>query len=128
MPPYHGKKVIYYLDSRFKRIANLPTPETRSDLLNELPSATASRNPWLDLEDGLPSITETLENGGEHSPAKRKTSNSGSAPRGLEISPEALLSPEDYFPPDPFEDAPSDSERDPELVDSPYGPIRRDDL
>ena len=128
MPPYHGRKVIYYLDSRFKRIANLPTPETRSDLLSELPSATASRNPWLDLEDGFLSITETLENGGEHSPAKRKTSNSGSAPRGLEISPEALLSPEDYFPPDPFEEAPSDSERDPELVDSPYGPIRRDDL
>ena len=49
-------------------------------------------------------------------------------PSANEISPEALLSPEDYFPPDPFEEAPSDSERDPELVDSPYGPIRRDDL
>jgi hypothetical protein len=39
-----------------------------------------------------------------------------------------VLSPEDYFPPDPFEESPADSDRDPELVDSPYGPIRRDEL
>ena len=46
---------------------------------------------------------------------------------GLEISPDITLNPEDFFPPDPFERGPSDSERDPELVDSPYGPIRRDE-
>jgi hypothetical protein len=88
----------------------------------------ASRNPWLDLEESFFAITETLERGGEHPPARKKASDAGSAPRGLEINPEALLSPEDYFPPDPFEESPADSDRDPELVDSPYGPIRRDEL
>ena len=128
MPPYHGRKVIYYLDSRFKHIANLPAPETRADLLEELPPATSPRNPWLDLEESLLSIADNLENGGEHTAPRKKASDAGSAPRGLELSSETVLSPEDYFPPDPFEESPADSDRDPELVDSPYGPIRRDEL
>ncbi len=63
MPPYRGKKIIYYLDSRFKRFVNLPTPETRDDILSELPPATSSRNAWSNLADEDYAITETLEGG-----------------------------------------------------------------
>ena len=103
MPPYRGKKIIYYLDSRFKHIANLPVPETRNDILSELPPATASRNPWSDLVGEDYAITETFEDGAEHVPPRKKEGAAGSAAGTLEISPEAMLHPEQYFPPDPFE-------------------------
>ena len=128
MPPYRGKKIIYYLDSRFRHIANLPVPETRNDILSELPPATASRNPWSDLVGEDYAITETFEDGAEHVPPRRKEGAAGSAAGTLEISPEAMLHPEQYFPPDPFEGEASGVESDPELVDSPFGSIRRGEL
>ena len=128
MPPYRGKKVIYYLDSRFKHIANLPTPETRNDILSELPPATASRNAWSDLMGEDYAITETFENSTEHTPPRKKAAAAGGAPGALEMSPEAMLHPEQYFPPDPFEGEASGGEYDGELVDSPFGPISRGEL
>ena len=51
MPPYRGKKIIYYLDSRFRAFANLPAPQSRDELVRELPPASKSRNAWGDLEE-----------------------------------------------------------------------------
>jgi hypothetical protein len=128
MPPYRGKKIIYYLDSRFKHIANLPVPETRTDILSELPAATVSRNPWSDLVGEDYTITETFEDGTKVVPPRRKEGTTGSSMGALEISPEAMLHPEQYFPPDPFGGEASGVECDGELVDSPFGSIRRGEL
>jgi hypothetical protein len=128
MPPYRGKKIIYYLDSRFRHIVNLPAPETRNDLLDELPPAAASRKSWSDLESDAYAITETLENSEERVPTRKKATASGNAPVGLEISPDTLLHPEDYFPPDPFEGELSDAEGDPERFDPAFRWIRRREL
>ena len=128
MPPYRGKKIIYYLDSRFKRFVNLPTPETRDDILSELPPATSSRNAWSNLADEDYAITETLEGGPERIPPRKQEGATGSTTGALEVSPEVMLHPEQYFPPDPFAGEASGAESDPELVDSPFGPIRRGEL
>lgn len=128
MPPYRGKKIIYYLDSRFRHIVNVPAPETRNDLLDELPPAAASRKSWSDLESDAYAITETLENGEKCVPTRKKATTSGSAPVGLEICPDTLLHPEDYFPPNPFEGELSEAERDPERFDPAFRWIRRREL
>ena len=73
-------------------------------------------------------ITETFEDGAEHVPPRRKEGAAGSAAGTLEISPEAMLHPEQYFPRIHLKGKPPVSSRDPELVDSPFGSIRRGEL
>jgi type IV secretion system protein VirD4 len=126
MPPYRGKKIIYYLDSRFRHFANLPAPQGRDELILELPPASTSRTAWSDLQDQA--ATEFQES--HESGITRKTSkqSSGGAQSGLEVSQGAIANPEEYFSIDPFEGGASDSDKDPELVDSPFGSIRRGEL
>lgn len=47
MPPYRGKKVVYYDDKRFMYNANLPCPTTRKDILGELPRGGNLSDLWI---------------------------------------------------------------------------------
>ena len=123
MPPYRGKKIIYYLDPRFNHSANLPAPQTREDLIRELPPGTGSHSAWNDLENEATKGHPTSEDAEHPNQGKKKSPAGGLA--DLEINPDTTLGPEAFFPPDPFEGSPRDSERDPDLVDSPFGAVRR---
>ncbi len=126
MPPYRGKKIIYYLDPRFKRAVNLPAPQTRADLIQELPPGPDSRNPWDGLESETAITMEASEGDEQHNPGKKKGSAAaGGAVDDLQKGQDITLNPEAFFPPDPFEDGARDSNHDPELLDSPFGSIRR---
>ena len=50
MPPYIGKKVAFYDDSRFKKLANLPCPITKEEMKNELPVNNSSVDEWNSLD------------------------------------------------------------------------------
>ena len=127
MPPYRGKKIIYYLDHRFKHSVNLAAPQTREDLIQELPRRSGSRNPWDDLE-GEANITSGMSERAELAdPKKKRSPAAGGSSAILERAQDITLDPESFFPPDPFEGGPHESDQDPDLVDSPYGPIRRDE-
>ena len=126
MPPYRGKKIIYYLDPRFKHSVNLPGPQTREDLIQELPPRSGSRNAWCDLESEATTVTETSESGEQVNPEKKKGSPAaGGSSADLERGQDITFDSESFFPPDPFEGGPRDSDCDPDLVDSPFGAIRR---
>lgn len=126
MPPYRGKKIIYYLDPRFKHSVNLPAPQTREDLIQELPPRSGSRNAWDDLESEATTTGETPESGEQVNPEKKKKSPAaGGSSADLEKGQDIALDSEAFFPPDPFESVPRDSDGDPELVDCPFGAIRR---
>ena len=126
MPPYRGKKIIYYLDQRFKHFVNLPAPQRREDLIQELPPGSGSRNPWDYLESETVITIETSEGGEKVNPGKKKGHAAGGGSiEDLEVGQGIALNPEAFFPPDPFEDGPRGPNHDPELVDSPFGTIRR---
>jgi len=126
MPPYRGKKIIYYLDSRFRRFANLLAPEGRDELILELPPVSTSRAAWSDLQD---QASAELEENRETGIIRKKSNHSsGGSQNEVEVSQGTIASPEEYFSPDPFEDGAPDSDKDPELVDSPFGSIRRGEL
>jgi type IV secretion system protein VirD4 len=122
MPPYRGKKVIYYLDLRFRHIANLPVPETREDLVRELPNPSMSANPWsvLEFEETESSFTEPVAN-----QSQRKADealNSGSI---FEKDVTHIPAPEDYLPPDLFEPNEPIQDAEETSVESPFGTFRR---
>jgi len=105
---------------------NLPAPEKREDLMQELPSRSGSPNPWSDLESKVISTEGTAQCAIQGSPGSKKAEPSaGGFSPGLQPSQDITLDPETFFPPDPFQGAPKDAGRDPEPVDSPFGTIRR---
>jgi len=122
MPPYRGKKIIYYLDSRFRTFADLPAPSGRDELIRELPPTSRSRNAWCDLEE---QASTELEENSETGVTRKRNPSSGGSQGEIEGSQDAFAGPEDYFSPDPFQSGPSHSDKDPELVESPFGSIRR---
>jgi hypothetical protein len=126
MPPYRGKKIIYYLDSRFRRFANLPAPQGRDELILELPPVSTSRAAWSDLQD---QASAELEENRETGIIRKKSKHSsGGSQNELEMRQGTIANPEEYFSQDPFEGGAPDSDKDPELVDSPFGSIRRSEL
>ena len=118
MPPYRGKKIIYYLDPRFKHSVNLPAPESREDLIQELPPRSGPQDPWCDLE--TKAITTS-----ENPKSKKIGPSAGGSSPDLEQSQDITLDPEAFFPPDPFQSTPTEASGDSELVDTPFGAIRR---
>lgn len=47
MPPYLGKKAVYYNDRRFTSIVNLPVPTTREEIVAELPHLGKTVDTWI---------------------------------------------------------------------------------
>jgi type IV secretion system protein VirD4 len=60
LPPYHAKKIMYYLDSRFRDRAWLKPPESARSRAAELPP---SRSPseWLDVPRTSPELPSSQE-------------------------------------------------------------------
>ena len=85
---------------------------------------SGSHSAWNDLENEATTGHATSEDAEHPNQGKKKGPAAGGL-ADLEINPDTTLGPEAFFPPDPFEGSPRDSERDPDLVDSPFGAVRR---